>query len=94
MALLQRVVAAEAQAVGTPVVAARVGGLAYTVVDGISGTLVSGDDPTDWAAAFAAILDDPLQAARLSTGAIAHAGDFSWEATADRLLELYRGMVA
>ena len=87
-------VAAEAQAVGTPVVAARVGGLAYTVVDGISGTLVSGDDPTDWAAAFAAILDDPLQAARLSTGAIAHAGDFSWEATADRLLELYRGMVA
>jgi len=87
-------VAAEAQAVGTPVVAARVGGLSYTVVDGISGALVSGDDPAHWAAAFAAILDDPVAAARLSAGALDHARTFSWEATADRLLELYGGMVA
>jgi len=87
-------VAAEAQAAGTPVVAARVGGLAYTVSDGVSGTLVTGDDPTEWAAAFAAVLDDPAQAARLSAGAVAHAKEFSWEATADRLLELYRGMAS
>lgn len=86
-------VAAEAQATGTPVVAARVGGLAYTVIDGVSGTLVPGDDPADWAAAFRAILDDPSGAARLSAGAVEHARTFSWEATADRLLELYRGMV-
>jgi D-inositol-3-phosphate glycosyltransferase len=75
------------------VVAARVGGLAYTVIDGVSGTLVPGDDPADWAAAFRAILDDPSGAARLSAGAVEHARTFSWEATADRLLELYRGMV-
>lgn len=87
-------VAAEAQAVGTPVVAARVGGLAYNVVDGVSGALVSGDDPAEWAQALAGVLDDPVRAEQLSAGALKHAGAFSWDATADRLLELYRGMAS
>jgi len=87
-------VAAEAQAVGTPVVAARVGGLAYTVVDEVSGKLVSGEDPAVWASALSAILEDPAEAARLRQGALEQARTFSWDATADRLLELYRGMVA
>lgn len=87
-------VAAEAQAVGTPVVAARVGGLAYTVADGQSGYLVSGEDPAAYAGAIARIIDDPAAAARLSAGALTHAAGFSWKATADRLMELYDGMVA
>lgn len=86
-------VAAEAQASGTPVVAARVGGLAYTVADDQSGYLVSGEDPAAYAEAISGIIDDPEEAARLSAGAVAHASGFSWEATADRLLELYHGMV-
>lgn len=86
-------VAAEAQASGTPVVAARVGGLAYAVTDGESGFLVSGEDPAVYAAAISKILDDPVEAARLSAGAVANAAAFSWESTADRLLELYAGMV-
>jgi D-inositol-3-phosphate glycosyltransferase len=86
-------VAAEAQASGAPVVAARVGGLAYAVADGESGFLISGEDPAVYAAAISRILDDPVEAARLSAGAVAHAAGFSWEATADRLLELYSGMV-
>jgi len=86
-------VAAEAQAVGTPVVAARVGGLAYSILDGTSGCLVVGEDPIEWAGAIGSILDDPDTRARLSAGALEHARTFSWEATADRLLELYRGMV-
>jgi D-inositol-3-phosphate glycosyltransferase len=86
-------VAVEAQASGTPVVAARVGGLAYSVADGESGFLISGEDPAVYAAAISKILDDPDEAARLSAGAIAHATGFSWDSTADRLLELYSGMV-
>ena len=42
-------VALEAQACGTPVVAAAVGGLVTAVRDGVSGLLVDGHDPYDWA---------------------------------------------
>lgn len=87
-------VAVEAQASGTPVVASRVGGLAYAVADGRSGYLIAGHDPADYAAALRSILGDPEAAARLSVGAVEHAAGFSWDATADRLIELYQGLVA
>lgn len=48
----------EAAACGTPVVAARVGGLLESVVDGETGVLVDGRDPREWAEAVGAILDD------------------------------------
>jgi D-inositol-3-phosphate glycosyltransferase len=85
-------VAAEAQACGLPVVAAAVGGLSHVVADGESGILVSGWDPEDYAAALRRIVGDPALAARLSAGAVAQAEQFSWPATADRLLELYSGI--
>ena len=86
-------VAAEAQACGTPVVAARVGGLVYAVSDGESGYLVTGEDPADYAASIARVLDDPDTATRLSAGALEHSARFSWEASADRMMELYSGMM-
>lgn len=86
-------VAVEAQACGTPVVASRVGGLAYSVDHDRSGYLVAGHDPADYARALRRILDDPANAARLSAGALDHAAAFSWDATADRLIELYNGLV-
>lgn len=86
-------VAVEAQACGTPVVASRVGGLAYAVADDRSGFLVPGHDPVDYADALQRILSDEALAQRLSAGAVAHAAGFSWDVTADRLLELYRGLV-
>ena len=85
-------VAAEAQACGVPVVAAAVGGLVQAVADGESGLLVSGWDPEDYAAALRRILTDPALAERLARGAVANAEQFSWPATADRLLELYAGI--
>jgi D-inositol-3-phosphate glycosyltransferase len=82
-------VAAEAQASGLPVVAANVGGLSYAVADGKSGVLVDGYDPATWGAAVHRVFDE---ADRFSAGAAAHSDKFSWETTADRLLELYSGI--
>jgi D-inositol-3-phosphate glycosyltransferase len=85
-------VAAEAQSCGTPVVAAAVGGLPYIIEDGVSGLLVHGHDPQDYADALDRVLSDPELATALSNGAITHADRFSWEATVSRLLELYAGI--
>lgn len=83
-------VAVEAQACGTPVVAAAVGGLVTAVTDGVSGLLVDGHEPRDWARALGALLDDPQRRARLAKGAVRHASGFSWERTAEGLLAVYR----
>ncbi|MEA2010794.1 MAG: glycosyltransferase [Actinomycetota bacterium] len=86
-------VAAEAQASGLPVVAARVGGLPYVVGASTSGLLVDDHDPHSFAAATTAILDHPTFRSNLSSGAVEFAARFSWEGTADRLLDLYDGIV-
>ncbi|MCW2753604.1 MAG: mshA [Marmoricola sp.] len=86
-------VAVEAQAVGTPVVAAAVGGLTTAVADGRSGFLVVGHDPVDYARVFSTIIDAPDLRAALSVGAVAQAADFSWERTADATLAVYRRAV-
>lgn len=85
-------VAAEAQACGTPVVAADVGGLPYAVDNGGSGLLVAGHDPGDYAKAIRTILTDPHLAAAMGEQAVDFSAAFSWPATADRLLELYEGI--
>ncbi len=85
-------VAAEAQACGLPVVASAVGGLAFVVSEGVSGVLVEGHDPAGYADALVHVLDDPGVANRLRSGAVEHAEQFSWNATANRLLELYSGI--
>jgi D-inositol-3-phosphate glycosyltransferase len=86
-------VAAEAQASGLPVVAARVGGLPYVVDASTSGLLVNDHDPHSFAAAATAILDHPMFRSNLSAGAVKFAARFSWDGTADRLLDLYDGIV-
>ena len=84
-------VALEAQACGTPVIATDIGGLRTTVRDGVSGLLVPGHGVDAWAAALTrAIADRP----RLAAGAVAHAGAFSWARTAEGLLDTYRDALA
>jgi D-inositol-3-phosphate glycosyltransferase len=85
-------VAIEAQACGTPVVAAAVGGLPVAVRDGVTGTLVSGHDVDRWAMAIDDLLrlrGEPAGSA-MSLAAAAHAATFSWEDTTDALLASYR----
>jgi D-inositol-3-phosphate glycosyltransferase len=82
-------VAVEAQACGTPVVAAKVGGLVTAVRDGESGLLVPGHDPADYATACARLLDYPGLLNRMRTGARKHAAEFGWGATADRIVGVY-----
>jgi D-inositol-3-phosphate glycosyltransferase len=84
-------VAVEAQACGTPVVAAAVGGLHTAVADGVSGVLVDDHDPAHWAKVVGDLLADRAGRERLSRGAIGHAARFSWDATVDSLLDVYRG---
>jgi D-inositol-3-phosphate glycosyltransferase len=80
-------VAIEAQACGTPVVAAAVGGLPVAVRDGVSGTLVDGHDVDDWAAAIDALLRRGPETMRAA--AVEHASTFSWTHTVDALLASY-----
>ena len=86
-------VALEAQASGTPVVAASVGGLRYVVADGVTGFLVEGHDPADHADRLLALLGDPAGAHRMSEAAVAQSLRFSWDATAAEILSVYRELL-
>ncbi len=83
-------VALEAQACGTPVVAADTGGLRYVVRDGVTGFLVSGHDPADYAERILSLLADRVGARRMADAAVAHAMRFSWDATTANILDVYR----
>jgi D-inositol-3-phosphate glycosyltransferase len=82
-------VALEAAACGTPVVATAVGGLQTLVEDGRSGFLVDGRDPHEWAAVTDRILGDPVLAERLALGGVGIARGYTWSTTAGRLRRVY-----
>ncbi len=87
-------VALEAQACGTPVVAARVGGLPFVVEDGRTGFLVDGHDPSEHAQRVLDVLRDASLQARLGDEAAYRALRFTWDATADEVARVYRDVVA
>lgn len=82
-------VALEAQACGTPVVAAGVGGLRHVLAGG-GGTLVTGHDPRDYARALLPYLTDPAARRDASAAGRRRALAHSWERTADGMLDVYR----
>ena len=87
-------VALEAAACGTPVVAAAVGGLRSLVVPGRTGFLVEGRDPSTYASCVARLLSEPALAASMSLEATALARRYRWSITAARLRRLYADLTA
>jgi D-inositol-3-phosphate glycosyltransferase len=82
-------VALEASACGTPVVATAVGGLRVIVRDGESGYLVERRDAKSFAAALSRVLADPGAQTRLGNNAVRLAHRFPWARTADGILDAY-----
>jgi len=87
-------VALEAAACGTPVVAADVGGLRSIVDDGETGYLVPTRDPFEYAARVDAIVGDPARAAAMGMQAAVRSRRFTWSITAARLRRLYADLPA
>jgi D-inositol-3-phosphate glycosyltransferase len=83
-------VAVEAQACGTPVIATNVGGLKTTVSDNKSGILVNGHDARTWSQALAHVSLNETELARLQIGAREHAMKFSWDKTVQGLINVYQ----
>jgi D-inositol-3-phosphate glycosyltransferase len=86
-------VALEAQACGTPVVAAGVGGLLHAVGDGTTGILQADHQPAAWADSVARLLSSPRRLAAMSNAAARFAGGHGWDQSATRLLEIYGDLV-
>jgi len=82
-------VALEAMACGTPVIASKVGGLAFTVQDGVTGFHVPDRDPEALAEGMTAVLCDAELRARLGRQAAQWAARYSWPAVANQIVALY-----
>jgi D-inositol-3-phosphate glycosyltransferase len=86
-------VALEAMACGTPVIASRVGGLAYLVREGETGFFVTAQDPEALAEKLRLMFVDHEMRARMGTQAVAYAQRFRWEVIADEIAAVYRQMI-
>lgn len=87
-------VALEAQALGTPVVATAVGGLTEIIADGETGTLVREREPRAFAEAIAALLDDEPRRRRMGEAARLRAASFTWDRAVERMVAIYRRVTA
>ncbi len=85
-------VALEAMACGTPVVASQVGGLAFLVQDGITGYTVPVDDPAALADRLTLLMQDPDLRRQLGQQAASYAQSYSWEKIAERMIGLYNSI--
>ncbi len=85
-------VALEAQACGVPVVASRVGGLTYTIEDGVSGFLEPWDEPAAFARRIKQLVEHEGLREEMGARAIANAQSYAWPCIADRVLDLYQAV--
>ncbi|MGD0708292.1 MAG: glycosyltransferase [Anaerolineaceae bacterium] len=86
-------VALEAMACGTPVVASQVGGLAFLVQDGVTGYVVPNGDPQTLADHLAQLLEQSELRAQLGRQAEAYAQDYEWDKITSRILGVYHQLL-
>jgi len=87
-------VALEAMACGTPVVASHIGGLPYLVQDGITGFTVPVDDPQELANRLTSLIQDPGLRDRMGKQAVQVAQDYAWDKIASKLLVVYKELLS
>ncbi len=87
-------VAIEAMASGTPVIASRAGGLSYSVRDGVAGLLVCPGNAVALTDAILELSRNPARRALLASHARAEAARFSWDTVATAMTGVYRSLAA
>ena len=85
-------VALEASACGTPVLASKVDGLREAVADGVTGLLVAQRTPVAWADAIEQLVRNPQLRSALGDAGARRAHNFTWQATAQTLIQLYQSL--
>jgi D-inositol-3-phosphate glycosyltransferase len=86
-------VALEAMACGTPVIASQVGGLAYLVQDGETGYTIPDNEPDILCERLSGLLGDPELHDRMGLCAAEYAQDYSWDKIAAQIVEVYMGLL-
>jgi len=87
-------VSLEAMAAGKPVVATRVGGIPEVVIDGVTGLLVSPDDPVGLADSICRLLENPILAKQVASAGRRQVSSFDWQSIAERYDSLYEDACA
>jgi len=86
-------VALEAMACGTPVIASQVGGLAFLVKDGETGYHVPDQDPEALCEKLLILLNDPHRREAMGLRAAEYAKDYAWANIAAQMLDVYKSLV-
>jgi D-inositol-3-phosphate glycosyltransferase len=86
-------VALEAMACGTPVVASQVGGLAFLVQDGVTGFTVPSGDPEALCHSLQALIQDKDLRRKMGQQAANCAQEYSWDKIAKRIVQVYRELL-
>jgi len=86
-------VALEAMACGTPVIASEVGGLAYLVRDGETGFTIPAEEPDTLCEKLSWLLNDPELHSKMSRQAAAYAQDYAWAKIAKQIVDEYEGLL-
>ena len=86
-------VALEAMACGTPVIASEVGGLAYLVRDGETGFTIPDQEPEMLCEKISWLLNDHDLRAQMSVRAVEYAQDYAWDRIANQIVDVYKDLL-
>ena len=86
-------VALEAMACGTPVIASQVGGLAFLVKDGKTGYTVPAEDHNALCEKLTCVLGDDTLRKKLGRNAADYARNYDWRKIVKQIIEVYQELV-